>query len=245
MSASSKLGHLGRRQERVVGEGRGQRVAVGVVDDLLQERLRRALGDAAVPLALGQQRVDHGAGVVDRHHPAQHHLAGLGVHLDDGHVRAERERRAGRDEHGAHDEPLLLGQLGQRHRRLRVTGHRERAAPSVEDQVGRAGLQLGSAARCRATSTSSRDACRTAAPPCCRLREPPVPPPSGIRSVSPHFTVILSTGMPSSSLASMAHTVAWPCPCGEVPVRIVARAVGVDLDRGVLARPARLHRPRR
>ena len=78
------------------------------------------------------------------------------------------------------------------------------------------------AARSRATSSSSREACWTAAPPCCRLRDPPVPPPSGMRSVSPHFTVILSTGMPSSSLASMAHTVAWPCPCGEVPVKMVA-----------------------
>ena len=83
-----------------------------------------------------------------------------------------------------------------------------------------------SAARCRATSSSSCDACCTAAPPCCRLREPPVPPPSGIRSVSPHLTVILSMGMPSSSLASIAHTVAWPCPCGEVPVRIVALPSG-------------------
>ncbi len=79
-----------------------------------------------------------------------------------------------------------------------------------------------SAARCLASSSRSRDACRTAEPPCCRLREPPVPPPSGIRSVSPHFTVILSMGMPSSSLASMAQTVAWPCPCGEVPVKMVA-----------------------
>ena len=67
---------------------------------------------------------------------------------------------------------------------------------------------------------------RTAAPPCCRLREPPVPPPWGIRSVSPHFTVILSTGMPSSSLASMAQTVTWPWPCGEVPVKMVALPSG-------------------
>ncbi len=40
--------------------------------------------------------------------------------------------------------------------------------------------------------------------------------------MSPHFTVILSIGMPSSSLASMAQTVSWPWPCGEVPVRMVA-----------------------
>ncbi len=32
--------------------------------------------------------------------------------------------------------------------------------------------------------------------------------------------------MPSSLLASMAHTVAWPWPCGEVPVKMVALPSG-------------------
>ena len=44
--------------------------------------------------------------------------------------------------------------------------------------------------------------------------------------MSPHFTVILSIGMPSSSLASIAHTVSWPWPCGEVPVKMVALPSG-------------------
>ena len=78
------------------------------------------------------------------------------------------------------------------------------------------------AARSRATSSSSRDACWTAAPPSWSEREPPVPPPLGTRSVSPHLTVIFSIGMPSSSLTSIAHTVWWPWPCGEVPVSTVA-----------------------
>ncbi len=94
MSTSSKLGTSVGGQDGVVGEARGQRVAVGVVDDLLQQRLRDALGDAAVPLALGEQRVEHGARVVDGDEPAQHGLAGLGVDLGHGDVRAERERRA-------------------------------------------------------------------------------------------------------------------------------------------------------
>ncbi len=102
--------HLGRRQERVVGERRGQRVAVLVVDDLLEERLGGALRDAAVPLALGQQRVHDRAGVVDGHDPAEEHLAGLGIDLDDRHVGAERERRPRRGEHAAHEQPLRLGQ---------------------------------------------------------------------------------------------------------------------------------------
>ncbi len=44
--------------------------------------------------------------------------------------------------------------------------------------------------------------------------------------MSPHFTVIFSIGIPSSSLANIAHTVEWPCPCGDVPVRIVAEPSG-------------------
>ena len=43
---------------RVVGEVRGQRVAVVVVAHLLVERLGDALGQAAVHLAVGQQRVE-------------------------------------------------------------------------------------------------------------------------------------------------------------------------------------------
>jgi hypothetical protein len=61
-------------------------------------------------------------------------------------VRPEREGRARRAEHGAHEQALGLGQLGQRHRGRRVTGHGEGAAPCVEDQVGGAGLQHASRA---------------------------------------------------------------------------------------------------
>jgi hypothetical protein len=75
----------------VVGQRGGQRVAVGVVEHLFEQRLGGALGDAAVPLALGEHRVEHRARVVDGHVPQQRDLAGLGVHLDHGHVRAERE----------------------------------------------------------------------------------------------------------------------------------------------------------
>ena len=53
-----EAGQLGRRHDGVVGEGRRERVAVVVVAELLPQRLGGALGDAAVALALGQQRVD-------------------------------------------------------------------------------------------------------------------------------------------------------------------------------------------
>ena len=42
---------LGRARHGVVGQVGGERVAVGVVDDLLPEGLGHALGDAAVLLA--------------------------------------------------------------------------------------------------------------------------------------------------------------------------------------------------
>ena len=58
-------GQLGGGDDPVVGEVGGERVAVVVVDELLDERLRDALGDAAVALALGEQRVEDAAGVVD------------------------------------------------------------------------------------------------------------------------------------------------------------------------------------
>ena len=62
---------LGGRHDRVVGERGGQRVAVVVVDDLLEQRLRGALGEAAVALPLGEQRVEDRAGVVDGDQPLQ------------------------------------------------------------------------------------------------------------------------------------------------------------------------------
>ena len=46
--------------------------------------------------------------------------------------------------------------------------------------------------------------------------------------------MILSIGMPSTSLASIANAVWWPCPCTLVPANTVARAVVVDLDRAEL-----------
>ena len=64
-----------------------------VVGDLLEQRLRRALGDAAVLLAGDEQRVEDAAAVVDGDVAHQPHAAGLGVDLDDGDVRAERVRR--------------------------------------------------------------------------------------------------------------------------------------------------------
>ena len=86
---------LGRARNRVVDEARGERVAAVVVDHLLEQRLRGALGDAAVHLRFGEHRVHHAAAVVDRDVPHEPHRARLGVDLDDRDVTAERERPVG------------------------------------------------------------------------------------------------------------------------------------------------------
>src|SRR3989304_3044145 len=57
-------GHVGGAGHGVVHQRPAQELAVGVVDDLLQERLAHALAEAAVELPLPEERVDDGAAVV-------------------------------------------------------------------------------------------------------------------------------------------------------------------------------------
>ena len=108
-----EAGQLGRRDEAVVGQVRRDRVAVVVVPDLLEQGLGRALGQPAVDLALGQQRVEDAARVVDRDEPLQLHLARLGVDLDHGQVGPERERRARGRERDLGRQPAVAGLRGQ------------------------------------------------------------------------------------------------------------------------------------
>ena len=61
-----------------------------------------------------------------------------------------------------------------------------------------------------------------ALPAVCSEREPIVPAPRGTRSVSELTRVILSIGMPSTSLASIAKAVWWPWPCTLVPANTLA-----------------------
>ncbi len=61
-----------------------------------------------------------------------------------------------------------------------------------------------------AFSTSSTAAWLTATPPCWSEREPIVPPPTGVFSVSPKTRVIWSIGMPVSALAIIDQAVSWP-----------------------------------
>ena len=67
-------------------------LAVLAVDDALEQRLADALHDAAMALALDQQRIDDRAEVVD--HRVLHDLddAGVGIDLDLGDVAAVGDR---------------------------------------------------------------------------------------------------------------------------------------------------------
>src|SRR4029077_2330292 len=98
-------------------------VAVLVVDRLLVERLRDALGEAHHHLAVDDLRVSHGAGVVDRDVAEKLHIPRLRVDFDDRNVRAGRPREVRR---GAH-----VGGLGPRFHPLRQVVRR----PSVEGEL--------------------------------------------------------------------------------------------------------------
>ena len=225
---------LGRRDERVVGQRRGRRVAVLVVEDLLQQRLRHPLGEAAVPLALGEQRVEDRAGVVDGDQP--HQLAPCRTRRRPR--RRPRARRTGTSARSALN-VVLTSSRSSPASSAKVTpapGVPRTASPARPRSTTRSAGSTSSrsAARCLASSTSSPAAWCTAAPPCCRLREPIVPPPSGTRSVSPctHGDLLDR----DAELVAGDHR-----PGGRValPVRGGAGqhgggAVGVHLDAGVL-----------
>ena len=71
-------------RHRVVHEGAAQQLAVRVVVDVLHQDLPGALGDAAMHLAVEQQRVEHHPGIVDAVVAHQPDAPGLAVDLDFG-----------------------------------------------------------------------------------------------------------------------------------------------------------------
>ena len=86
------VGNLGRGRHEVVEEGRRERCALVVVDEVLVEHPADPLHDAARDLAFHDHRVDHDAAVL-AHHVAQHRdHAGVGIDLDGAHVARVRPR---------------------------------------------------------------------------------------------------------------------------------------------------------
>ena len=89
-AAGVEVRQVGRARDEVVDHRAGDEVALGVVDGLLVQRLRDALGEPAVDLALDDDRVDDLADVVDADVLADLGEPGLGVDLDRAQVRAVR-----------------------------------------------------------------------------------------------------------------------------------------------------------
>src|SRR5437773_4433741 len=149
------VGHVARERvglrHRVVHHRAGEQLTVVRVDAVLPERLADALGDAAVDHAVDDHRVDDPADIVHGDVLQNRHGARLRVHLDHGHVGAEREREVDRIverrrlEAGLHALGDVVREVGhQRHLapRLLLVGrplHRPRAA--LEDEVLLSGLE--------------------------------------------------------------------------------------------------------
>jgi len=81
-------GEVAGAGQGVVHIAAGERLARAVIMRRFQYRLADALGDAAMGLPLDQERVDHGAEIIDRAVARDADGAGLGVDLDLGDVAA-------------------------------------------------------------------------------------------------------------------------------------------------------------
>ena len=173
--ADSHAREVGRRRDHVVDERPREDLPALVVDGLLEQRLRDRLRDPAVHLALDDHRVDDVAAVVDRRVALDRRPCPVvGVDLDLGDVRAEREREVGRVEERRRLEVRLdagghrvarPGGEGELLDRLRALGRAldlplARPPTRGRRRSTRAGARR-SGAPCRAPSRTSRAApCR-------------------------------------------------------------------------------------
>jgi hypothetical protein len=116
-------------------------LAVAVVDDFFAERLARTLGDAALDLALGQERVDDGAAIVDDGIAVDRDRPGVGIDLDLADMAAVRKaRQIRREAAGAlQADPELRRQAhrDERHLRHLQDRHRPVGAGDREGAVGK------------------------------------------------------------------------------------------------------------
>src|SRR5207249_3527072 len=91
-------GDLRGRGHHVVHQRLRSRLTLIVVRELFVERAADALRDAAVNLSLDDARIDQGPGIAGDRVVDDRELSRLALDLDDGDVRAVRERRARRGE---------------------------------------------------------------------------------------------------------------------------------------------------
>ena len=177
---------LVRGRHQVVDQRAGHQLAgLGVVDDLLEQRLGDALRDAAVQLAFDDHRVDDVAAVVDGDVLLQIDVAGRRIDFDDADVRAERPHEVGRIEVRDRLEAVVharrAGSRRRRRRRLRPSSWPLPGLPLTWKRPWSKTMSSADASsRCAAIFVRLVDdlawhAACTAMPPTARLRLPYVP----------------------------------------------------------------------
>ena len=84
-----------RRRRQIIGERAGENVASLAVDDLLQQRVADALGDAAMDLAVRDHRVDDAAGILGHQELLDRYMTSVDVDPDDRDMTRIGKRTAG------------------------------------------------------------------------------------------------------------------------------------------------------
>ena len=202
----------------------GDRVALVVVREVLEERAADALDRAAGDLALDDVGVDHRSAVLahdvaqDRDEPGAH------VDLAGAHVRGVHEDRPGIGRvAGARLEPGLqarrqgvrlevgeAGDLGERHADRRRAPH-ARTAPGQLDVLGRR-LQLVGGDGPEALDAGWSPPPRTAPAVIEPLRLPAAPAPNAVTAVSPWMVATSAMSTPSASAVSWTTVVSMLFP---------------------------------
>ena len=208
-------------------------------------------GDAAVLLALDEQRVEHGAAVVDGDVAQQRDLAGVagrprrrrcarrtGTSRRPGRSRAGRRGRACRRR--GRSRRRRVGRRGGQRTPSRAPAAGTPATPTVPASVSTTMSPTSAssrwAARCLALSTSASVASQHR-----RAAELQRPRSAGAAAGADQIGVdrrragCARPGCRSARLTIIANAVWWPCPWADVPAMHGGRAVVVDLDRAVLA----------
>ena len=208
---------LGRARHRVVGERRRERVAVGVVDVLLPQRLRDALRDAAVLLARDDQRVEDAAAVVDRDVAERRHA----VRCRDRPRRRRRARRTGTSRRPARSRDRVQRLAAARPRAHGSARAGTPATPRRPSSVTTMSSGLASSMRRRDLAglrehglgrvehRGPAELQRTRAAGAAAGRHD--------GGVGLHERDCRRAGCCSRSATIIANDVAWPCPCADVP----------------------------
>ena len=130
---------------------------------LLHQRLAGALGDAAMGLAVQDQRVHRAADIVDRGVAVDPHHAGLGIDLDLADMPAVGiGADPAVDVTGIGDRPVCRRELDQPDA---AVGARHREAAVGEGDIGLAGLELLGRELCALGDDALRRPCGSSCPP--------------------------------------------------------------------------------